>query len=469
MKIAFIFGKGIDGCGVTKGAHIYEDWLRKNGHDTIVVAFNNGQKFARAKYTIWKGPLYTIEETSLQQEIDSIATIVDSCDIAIFHSHPTRKQFAYVDRYREFVTKIKNPIVVIHDHAITKTNINAVPQMAELFSMADIGVIQSLDGFSKKAYTRVDPGISDRLIENPIWVFPNQYDQYRKSFEDRRKHFMYIGRMSSIKDPAMIPRIEPYLNDWELSLIGCEKSIASVTRLSESLETNPSPYVPEFIDKICIHNLNTAGNYNTPNLERKKINPTINAYCSYKYEFGMSELGSSFASWCGYRLKDNSEYGHRMEYTMIESYLLTLPVISVDFSKNAYSPEGKLWGEYDCTLISEARQEKELADRLKSIRKNEWNDRTTACQELIYKFNNIDVIGQAYLDFIIAKGKRNDKINFIDAIRDYFPSAAKYRNDGKILVTSANGVVNKIPAILNEGRQTVLKEIPQSTTLDSFL
>jgi len=43
LKIAFIFGKGIDGCGVTKGAHIYEDWLRKNGHDTIVVAFNNGK------------------------------------------------------------------------------------------------------------------------------------------------------------------------------------------------------------------------------------------------------------------------------------------------------------------------------------------------------------------------------------------------------------------------------------------
>jgi hypothetical protein len=32
MKIAFIFGKGIEGCGVTRGANIFEEWLVNKGH-----------------------------------------------------------------------------------------------------------------------------------------------------------------------------------------------------------------------------------------------------------------------------------------------------------------------------------------------------------------------------------------------------------------------------------------------------
>jgi len=43
MKIAFIFGKGIDGCGVTRGALIFENYLRQAGHDTFIVDFDNGQ------------------------------------------------------------------------------------------------------------------------------------------------------------------------------------------------------------------------------------------------------------------------------------------------------------------------------------------------------------------------------------------------------------------------------------------
>ena len=43
MKVAFIFGKGIEGCGVTKGANIFESWLVSQGHETIVIDFDNKQ------------------------------------------------------------------------------------------------------------------------------------------------------------------------------------------------------------------------------------------------------------------------------------------------------------------------------------------------------------------------------------------------------------------------------------------
>jgi hypothetical protein len=185
----------------------------------------------------------------------------------------------------------------------------------------------------------------------------------------------------------------------------------------------------------------------------------------------MEQLGESMASWCGYRLKVPAEYGNRMEYTVLESFLLTLPVVSRHFAENAYSPEGKLWGEYDGFLISKAREEEALAEELNRIanNKDEWNERTTACRELVGKFNNIDVIGQQFLDFVLTKGKRSDKINFIEKVTEYFPSAVELRNKGEVLITSAGSVLTKTPFTLVDGKQNEIKAPKDvGATLEGF-
>lgn len=469
MKFAFVFGKGIDGCGVTRGALFYEKWLHMRGHESIIVDFDNGQTFGRAKDANWLGQCFYVNKKDANVD-NAIVKAINDCDVAILHSHPTRKQSDYLDRYRRFVELIHDPIIVMHDHSISKTNINAIPQACELFSLADIAVIQSLDGYSKEAYTSFDPGLSNCLIENPIWIDAGKYDSYRKSFEDRRKHFLYLGRMSPIKDPAMICRIQPRLIDWELSIIGCENSISSVSNYTNDLRTNPAPYIPEWRGMICQHTLSKNGVYNIPEKEQSK-KWKIKSYDKYQYDWGMTQLGSSFASWCGYKLSDINEYGNRMEYTMIESYLLTLPVINRHFAENAKSPEGKLWKEYDCTLISQAEEEDQLADQLKALlhNKNEWNERTGACQKLINKFNSIDIIGQQFLDQILRMGKRKNKISAIDRICEYFPSAKERRNAGEAIMSSANGILNKIPMIMVDGKQVIIiNETDVTNSLETF-
>ena len=469
MKIAFIFGKGIDGCGVTRGAVFYEKWLAERGHTSIVVDFDNGQSFGRAKEVDWLGQVYEVTKKDTVKSIKPIIDAINSCDIAIFHSHPTRKQSDYADRYREFLSKIDQPIIVMHDHSIAKTNINAIPQACELFAMADVAVIQSLDGYSKEAYTEFDPGLSKHLIENPIWIDPHKYDAYRKSFKDRSKHLLYMGRMSPLKDPAMICRIQPHMDTWDLSIIGCENSISSVSNYTGDLSDNPAPYIPEWRHMIRQNMLNKHGEYVASEKEQAKT-WRINSYDKYRYDWGMNQLGSSFASWCGYKLSEVSEYGYRMEYTMIESYLLSLPIINRHFAENARSPEGKLWGEYDCALISQAREEESLADELNRLYHNEkeWNERTSACQELIHKFNDIDVIGQQFLDRVLKNGKRKNKINGLDRICEYFPSARDRRSRGEIVMSSANGVLNKTPMIMIDGKQEVIKEKVVTNSLEDF-
>ena len=453
MKIAFIFGKGIDGCGVTRGALIFEKYLADAGHESIILDFDNGQSFGRAKHAQWLGQVYKIakNDTDVSNEI---INAVNSCDMSVFHSHPTRKQAPYVDRYRRFLEKV-DTLKIMHDHSIAKTNINAIPQACEIFSHADTAVIQSLDGFSKEAYTNFDPGLSNRLIENPIWIVPESMDKFRKSYSERENHLLYLGRMSPLKDPAMICRIQPYMKDWKLSIIGCENSISSVSMYSEDLTINPSPYVPAFRPMIYQHSLNKDGGYNLNEKEQAK-DGKINSYDSYLYDWGMEQLGSCKASWCGYKLSNADEYGTRMEYTMIESFLLTLPIMNRHFADNAYAPDGRKWGAIEGPLISQARVEEELADILLSMGENEWNERTEACRKLIFDFNNIETLGAKFLSQVQAMGSRS-KISAIDRISEYFPDAPQLRKEGEIIMSSAVGTLKKKQHIMIDGKQAEYK------------
>jgi hypothetical protein len=446
---------------------IYEEFLRKHGHDTLVVDFDNGQSFGRAKEVDWHGKVYSVtkKDTIVPPEITKA---VNSCDVAIFHSHPTRKQSAYADRYREFVAAIDQPIIVMHDHSIAKTNINAIPQACELFAMADTIVIQSPEGYSFEAYNNFDPGLKDNyIIENPIWIQPSNFDKYRKPFEERDRHLLYMGRMSPLKDPAMICRIQPHMEGWDLSIIGCENSISSVSMYDEDLSINPAPYVPAFRPMIYQHILNKHGEYTLSDKEKAK-DGRICSYDKYRYDWGMTQMGSSFASWCGYKLSDPKEYGHRMEYTVIESYLLSLPIINRHFAENARSPEGKLWGDYDCALVAQAREEEALADKLNSIQKKEWEERTEACRGLITKFNDIDNIGLAFLDQVVKNGKRPNKVNGMDFISEYFPSARERRANGELVMSSANGTLKRTPMVMIDGKQQIIKEAPVQNSLEDF-
>lgn len=468
MKIGFVFGKGIDGCGVTRGAVFYEKWLRDHGHDTVVIDFDNDQAFGRAKEVEWIGNVLTVSKKDAEASIE-IVREANSCDIIVLHSHPTRKQQLFVERYRKFVEQIKDPIIVMHDHSIAKSNINMVPQACELFAMADVAVIQSLDGYSMLGYTSFDPGLKGRLIENPIWIDPHKYDSYRKPFADRRKHLLYMGRMSPLKDPAMICRIQPHMPNWELSLIGVENSISSVSNYTGNLEDNPAPFIPEWRVMVQQNFIDKHGVYNVPSREDGK-DWKIKSFDRYRYDWGMNELGSSFASWCGYKLSDVDEYGYRMEYTMIESFLLTLPIINRHFADNARSPEGKLWGEYDCALVSQAREEKQLADELHRILTNEkeWNERTEACRELIHKFNDIDIIGQQFLDRVLKLGKRKNKVDPIAKISEYFPSARERRSRGEVIMSNPSATLSRTPTILVDGKKQEIKDKQETNSLEDF-
>jgi len=452
MKVAFIFGKGIDGCGVTRGALIFEKWLIEEGHDTLIINFDNAQKMLRARNIDFSGETITVDS---KEELVCRETIskINQVDIAIFHSYPTRKQFAYVERFRKFVEQVRDPIKVMHDHGVSANTINAIPQAGEMFCHADVVVPQSLTGNTIKSFSVLIPGLAERCIENPIWLEPDSLSPFDLPFEERRKVLNYTGRSSPIKQVALVPNTIPYLLDegWTGELIGAERSINAMSDEDYAAYHPKNRHMIQYwaVQKARIAN-RTHGGFLGPEVEK----PPILAIDRYQHSDGMARLGSCLASWAGYRLTGPENYGSRMEYTQLEAFLLTVPIISRSFSEEAKSPDGKFWGEYDCALVSCLGEEEALAEnllRLESCPK-EWKERHAACKDLVYKFNDVQRLAPQFLNQVLSLGKRSSYANFMEFAESWWPEAKDLREGGEIIMSSSSGV-EKRRKLLLEGRK----------------
>ena len=149
----------------------------------------------------------------------------------------------------------------------------------------------------------------------------------------------------------------------------------------------------------------------------------------------------------------------RMEYTTIESFLLSLPIINRRFAENAYSPDGKLWGDYYGPLVSTIGEEEQLAEEVIKISENkgEWEDRTQACKELVIKFNNIDNLAPQFLSRVLAMGHRKDKSDPLSLMAKWFPNALSHRQNGEILMSNTNSILKSNKMILDKNKQKILK------------
>jgi len=407
MKVAFIFGKGIDGCGVTRGALIFEKWLLKEGFETLVVDIQNGQYMVRASMSKFIGPVLTVDSEDTDVS-DEVVKKVNDCDIAIFHSYPTRKVWAYGERFLRFVQKIEKPIKVMHDHGVSTLTINSVPQSGEIFSYADILVPQSSNGLSQEAYLQYDPSLKGRVIENPIWFEPNSLDKFDAPIEERRRVINFTGRSSPIKQIGLICKVVPLILDagWRGEIIGAERSINSVQEGNEAAQYQPKyrHLIQMWAPTLKGLSLRQTGGY----LPREVSDPPIFALDRYTYENGMTRLGSSMASWAGYRLTNPKEYGHRMEYTQIEACYLTVPILNKSFATEAYSPEEKLWADYDCFLTSSIDDHEQLAEDLIRLENSpkEWRDRHECAQSIIVDFFDVDTLAPKFMESVLALGKK---------------------------------------------------------------
>ena len=322
MKIAIIYGKGLDGCGVQRGGVEMTNWAVQNGH-VCDSYFVDERKFHRAKF---HGDTADYIGMTPENFIDHASKINNDYDIVILNSYPSIKHESHtiMSFYNNFVKKLDKPIIVGMMHEISKNNIDRIPILFLILNWCDIVMNFSTKTFFSTSFSKLFPSkvLGERTRRFKLWTDISELQKTGDKYKsDKQKRLTYMGRWTTMKDPRRILDMTPHFRQKDSSfdtlIIGIEKSIgARVDILDHPL--------CEFYT-YCV--------YPPKVLQDPTKTVTMGPY---KYDQGMRIMAESMFGASFYRLlKDKNNYGDRMEYTQIEMIGLgTIPVFDIDYGKS---------------------------------------------------------------------------------------------------------------------------------------
>jgi len=401
MKIAMIFGKGLDGCGVQRGAVEIATWAQRNKAQ-FDIYFMKGRSFARAK-----GHSMPIDPVEFKYtEIPSLTDKLNSqYDIVILNSYPSSKHDprAVMAFYELLVKKIEKPIVVGMMHEIKKANIDAIPMILPILNYCDIVYNFSEKTFFSTEFSSYLPSkvLGQRTKRFKMWadlreIKKNYRDKYDLSNKERK--LTYLGRWTSMKDPRRVLDLYPIMKDkdpsFKLALHGIERSIGAKYDIID----HPN----------SVYNLRFDG-YDWG------VNG-VPTFGPYDYDDGMKLISTSLFGCSFYRLpKEPHNYGDRMEYTQIEIIGCgTIPVFDKHYGEHNFDSNGDRYIDNDYLAVWSSRDDLgETADKLINIADSvaEQKKYRDASFDFIDREFNADKVLPSMFDYILATGKDTNKFS----------------------------------------------------------
>lgn len=402
MKIAMIFGKGLDGCGVQRGAVEIATWAQRNNVQFHVYSMK-GRSFARAK-----GHSMPIEPVDFKHtEIPSLVEKLNSeYDIVILNSYPSSKHdpAAIIAFYENLVKKIDKPVLVGMMHEIKKANIDAIPMILPILNYCDIVYNFSEKTFFSNEFSSYFPSknLGERTKRFKMWIDltelkKNYRDVY--SLKDKDRKLMYVGRWTSMKDPRRVLDLYPIMQQkdpsFRLALHGIERSIGAKFDI---IDHPNSVYDLNFKE----YDWNVDG---------------VPTFGPYNYADGMELISTSLFACSFYRLpKEPHNYGDRMEYTQIEIIGCgTIPVFDKHYGEHNFDSNGDRYIDNDYLAVWSSRDDLgETADKLISIANSPSEQklyRDSSFNFIDREFNADNVLPEMF-DYILKTGKDHDK--FVD-------------------------------------------------------
>lgn len=440
MKIAMIFGKGLDGCGVQRGAVEIATWAQRNNVQFHVYSMK-GRSFARAK-----GHSMPIEPVEFKHtEIPSLVEKLNSnYDTVIINSYPSSKHdpAAIIAFYENLVKKIDKPVLVGMMHEIKKANIDAIPMILPILNYCDIVYNFSEKTFFSSEFSSYFPSktLGERTKRFKMWIDltelkKNYRDVYNLSDKDRK--LMYVGRWTSMKDPRRVLDLYPTMKErdpsFKLALHGIERSIGAKYDIID----HPN----------SVYDLNFNGyDWDVDGV------PTFGPY---NYAQGMELISKSLFACSFYRLpKEPHNYGDRMEYTQIEIIGCgTIPVFDKHYGEHNFDSNGNRYIDNDHLAVWSSREDLgETADKLIEIANNPSEQklyRDSSFSFVDREFNADNVLPEMF-NYIMTTGKDCNKFsNDKDLMTHLFQSDKAFgdyleiREQGKIPAVGIKQVANQ--------------------------
>ena len=433
MKIAMIFGKGLDGCGVQRGAVEIATWAQRNDVQFDIYSMK-GRAFARAKGHSMPTDPIEFKHTDIPEITNKLN---NNYDIVILNSYPSSKhsQEAIMMFYEGLVKKIEKPVLVGMMHEIKKANIDAIPMIIPMLNYCDLVYNFSEKTFFSKQLTSYLPSksLGERMKRLKMWLDLREIESnYRNkySLENKDKKLTYVGRWTSMKDPRRLLDLHPIIKEidpnFHLALHGIERSIGAKYDIIDHPNSN---YIFKF-----------DGTYDW-------TQPGVPTYGPYVHAEGMKIISESLFGASFYRLpKEPHNYGDRMEYTQIEIIGCgTIPVFDKHYGEHNIDSNGNRYIDNDYLAVWSCRDDLEgTAEELVRIANDtsEQKRYRDSSFEFINREFNADNVLPEMFDYILKIGKDNNKFSDDKSLLEHLFKTNKVYDDYTNILSN-----DRIPAV----------------------
>jgi hypothetical protein len=386
MKIAIVFGKGLDGCGVEKYAAVFKDFYK----DTLDIYNLKEKSFTRSGGHVKEAIDF------LPEDMAKTAKILDeNYDIVIFNSYPgnSNKPSTIKSFFFDMLMKVNKPITVAMMHEIKKANYERIPMHIAIANQCDQTYNFSTITDYAMAVKNILTHKADRIRR---FRMPMTINYKSVPFEQKEKMVLYAGRWTSMKGPRRVLNfLDIPNNQFKGRLIGIERSIGAKGDIID----HPN----------CVY----AGNFNN----WQKDIETHTVFGPYPYEVGQELMSKAMFGYSGFTLpREPQNYGDRMEYSQMEIFINgTIPIFDKHYGENNVDSTGKRYIDNDkIALWSEADDLSDVYEQMVEISNNKelYETYVKNGKEFVFREVSSNIVVPEFIKEIQEIGKEANKLSF---------------------------------------------------------
>ena len=399
MKIAIVFGKGLDGCGVEKFGYEFQRYMP----DDVDIYDLQERGFTRSGGHIKDSISFKAEE------IPEVAKkLNDNYDIVMLNSYPSplHKQSTVKSFFEDLVLKIEKPILVGMMHEIKRMNFDRIPLHIPIANQCDIIFNFSTETSYAKDISSIltDKKLGERIARMKLPFTVSDYEKYWVPFKDKRRSCIYASRWTTMKDPKRMVDMFNLDKDFHYAIHGIERSIGAKFDIID---------ITNWTDKF------EGYNYDSDICE---------SFGPYEYEDGMNLIANSMFGYSGYNLpKERHNYGDRFEYAQMEIIAVgTVPVFDWDYGMNNVAEDGTTFISNPIAIWSNREHLIETKREINEISNDEamYNDYLEAGIQFLRQEADASNVIPPMLKHIETVGKQTDKMSVNQLVEKCFGKTA---------------------------------------------
>ena len=465
LRIATIYGQGLEGCGVTRTTAELELWAKKTG--AIVHTYAYTRKYTRTAAHEIDGLFYFGPAKKKQTEIKSVKEtaekINEEYDIVMFMNYPNAKSDPeyYRGFYFDFFEVIQKPQKAVYIHEIRGAQYNRLAYLVPMIVNADI--VFHFDVTSDLSKLIDDIGlqkIGDRMHRYTLWMNFDDLDRWRQRYLNKKiKGVASVTRWSSSKNVRrtidLMDVVQQLRSDWHCEIYGIERSMGAKIDVLD-------------YDKTIYDN----GNGKLDNEE----NGCVLVHGPVDRNVGVDIVASHMFSTAFWSMpKDPENYGNRMEYTQIEIIGAgTIPILDTHWAQHNFTKDGRAYYDIPYSAVyMEGRSEKEVDDvahQLIEIAEDpeliqKYLD--TGHALVVDEFGADTVIPEA-IQKILSVGKNENQMHIGEICENFVnigfkEEMTRLEMDGKQPIYSIDAFENGLVKYLEDSKEVFVKKIKKTT------